>query len=42
MTVQWYKTFYEHDADSMYDFTMAQISEYTQLAQEREKEWAGA
>lgn len=40
MTVQWFKAFYEHDADSMYDFTMAQIAEYTQLAQEREIEWA--
>ena len=38
MTVQWYKAFYEYDAgSSMYDFTMAQIAEYTQLAKERRK-----
>lgn len=42
MTVQWYKDFYEHDAGSMYDFTMDQITEYTQLAQERGIEWASA
>jgi len=39
MTVQWYKAFYEHDVDSMYDFTMTQITEYTQLAQERGIGW---
>lgn len=42
MTVQWYKAFYENDADSLYDFTMAQIVEYTQLAKEREIKWASA
>jgi CDP-glucose 4,6-dehydratase len=40
MTVQWYKVFYENDVDSMYDFTMAQIMEYTELAKERGVEWA--
>jgi CDP-glucose 4,6-dehydratase len=42
MTVQWYKAFYENDTDSMHEFSMAQIEKYTQLAQEREIEWAGA
>jgi CDP-glucose 4,6-dehydratase len=40
MTVQWYKAFYDHEVDSMYSFSIAQIAEYTQLAQEREKLWA--
>lgn len=40
MTVQWYKAFYEHDVNSMCDFTLAQIIEYTQLAKQRGIEWA--
>jgi len=40
MTVQWYKVFYENDVNSMNDFTLSQIIEYTKLAQERGIEWA--
>jgi len=39
MTVEWYKKFYENDIDTMYDYTMAQIEEYTQLAKDRGLEW---
>ena len=42
MTVQWYKGFYEHRANSMYDFTMIQIEEYMQLAKKRGIQWATA
>ena len=35
MTVEWYKTFYKNKEQSMLDFTMAQISEYTRLAEKR-------
>ena len=40
MTVEWYKIFYENDADSMYGYSIAQIEEYMQLAKERGIEWA--
>jgi len=40
MTVEWYKAFYQQSSGSMYDFTMVQIKEYTELAREREIEWA--
>jgi len=40
MTVKWYKEFYEHNADSMYDFTMFQIAEYSRLANDRGIDWA--
>jgi len=40
MTVKWYKEFYEHNTDNMYDFTMSQIAEYSRLANDRGIEWA--
>ena len=40
MTVEWYKRFYEQEDRSMYNYSMAQIKEYTQLAQERGVKWA--
>ena len=40
MTVQWYKSIYEGSEELMYDFTMEQIGEYTQLAQKRGIDWA--
>ena len=40
MTVEWYKEFYEHNTDNMYDFTMSQIAEYSRLANDRGIEWA--
>jgi len=39
MTVQWYKEFYEKEFDSMYDFSVKQINEYTRLAETRGVEW---
>lgn len=35
MTVEWYKNYYKLNGDSMQDFTMGQIKEYTDLAEER-------
>ena len=32
MTVEWYKRYYENSNQSMYDFTVSQIDEYTELA----------
>ena len=32
MTVGWYKHYYQNQEQSMYDFTMSQIEEYTRLA----------
>jgi CDP-glucose 4,6-dehydratase len=40
MTAQWYKAFYENNTDSMYAFSLSQITEYTKLANERGIEWA--
>jgi len=40
MTIEWYKAFYEYEEATMYDFTVDQISEYTQFARERGMEWA--
>ena len=40
MTVEWYKHFYQNSSQSMYNFTMSQIEEYTQLAIERKLPWA--
>ena len=42
MTVEWYKSFYENDVDTMQDFTIAQIEEYTQLAKGRGIEWGSS
>lgn len=40
MTVEWYKLFYQTKGDSMKDFTMSQIDEYTKLAKLRGLKWA--
>jgi CDP-glucose 4,6-dehydratase len=40
MTVEWYKHFYQSSDNSMYDFTITQIEEYTRLAQNKEMNWA--
>lgn len=40
MTVEWYKRYYQANDSSMYDFTIAQIEEYTRLALSREMNWA--
>ena len=39
-TAQWYKTYYQNPNLSMYDFTIKQISHYTELARSRGIEWA--
>ena len=40
MTVEWYKAFYQSSGSSMFDFTVAQIEEYTNLARQRHMAWA--
>ena len=37
MTVEWYRVYYQNNTHSMYNFTMSQIEEYTQLANERQR-----
>ncbi len=39
MTVEWYKTYYLGNGPSMYEFTVAQIEEYTNLARMRGLKW---
>lgn len=40
MTVDWYKVFYQKEFSSMYDFTVKQIEQYTQLAKIKKMTWA--
>lgn len=40
LTVEWYKAYYQHTENSMYDFTVRQIEEYTDLARKRSVSWA--
>ena len=40
MTVQWYKTYYENQGQTMHDFSMGQIEDYTQFAKSRGLLWA--
>lgn len=40
MTVEWYKHYYEKGVQSMYDISMSQINEYTELAKNRKLRWA--
>jgi CDP-glucose 4,6-dehydratase len=40
MTVEWYKAYYEKQEGFMYDFSMGQIEEYSQLAKARGAKWA--
>ena len=42
MTVQWYKDFYESNSETMYDYSLAQIEEYVNLAKMRKIEWASS
>lgn len=39
MTIDWYDVFYNQKPDSMRDFTLEQISNYTNLAQKRNLAW---
>jgi len=40
MTVEWYKRFYQAADETMFDYTISQIEEYTRLARTREMAWA--
>ena len=40
MTVEWYKAFYQNEYSSMYNYTIAQISEYTKIAKSKNILWA--
>jgi CDP-glucose 4,6-dehydratase len=40
MTVEWYKHYYQNQEQSMYDFSMSQIDEYSKLASSRCINWA--
>jgi len=39
MTVEWYRQFYQNSDKSMYEFTMAQIREYAEIARSRSLPW---
>ena len=39
LTVEWYKAFYEQKPQSMFEFSILQIAEYTQLAKQRKLSW---
>ena len=36
MTVEWYRHYYQNSAESMYNFTISQIEEYTRIASARD------
>jgi CDP-glucose 4,6-dehydratase len=40
MTVDWYREYYQNNTETMYNFTMSQIEEYTKMARERKLPWA--
>jgi CDP-glucose 4,6-dehydratase len=40
MTVEWYKEYYQHQDQSMYDFTISQIESYTKAAKLNNIAWA--
>ena len=40
MTAQWYKYYYQNDSKSMFDFTISQINNYTNIAESRLIGWA--
>ena len=40
MTVEWYKHYYQNSNQSMYDFTVSQIDEYTKLAKLQRISWS--
>ena len=40
MTVEWYRSYYQNNEQSMYDFTLSQIDEYVKLAANRKRYWA--
>ena len=40
MTVEWYKYYYQNSDQSMYDFTVSQIDEYTKIAKAQDISWS--
>ena len=40
MTVEWYKYYYQNSNQSMYDFTISQIDEYTKIAKSQDINWS--
>jgi CDP-glucose 4,6-dehydratase len=40
MTVEWYKYYYQNSNQSMYDFTISQIDEYTKIAKSQDISWS--
>ena len=40
MTVEWYKEYYQHQNQSMYDYTISQIEAYTKVAKLKNIAWA--
>jgi len=40
MTVEWYKHFYQNSNQSMHNFTLSQIDEYTKLAKIKNIDWS--
>ena len=42
MTVEWYRTFYENEEETMYDFSINQINEYTDFAKNKGILWANS
>lgn len=40
MTVEWYRTFYENPHTDMYQYSIHQIEEFTELAKQRGIQWA--
>ncbi len=41
MTVDWYRHYYQNHSESMHDYTVKQIEEYTKIAKLRRISWAG-
>ena len=39
LTVEWYKIYYQNEHNSMHEFTLSQIKEYTELAKTRQITW---
>jgi CDP-glucose 4,6-dehydratase len=40
MTVEWYKHYYQNTNQSMFDFTVSQIDEYTKIAKAQDISWS--
>ena len=40
LTAEWYMAYYKSPEESMYDITISQIEEYSNLARQRSMSWA--